>query len=104
MSPVLEKLAAEIPIPETGMTKTPLVLPTGAHVMGFGFAAGYELKQHTAPADVLLHFLEGEAEVTLGEEQRQVSAETVIQIPANLPHSVRATTGVKMLLVLLRSA
>lgn len=95
--------AAEIVIPETGMSKKLLVQASGARVMGFGFAAGHELKEHTAPADVLLHFLEGAAEVTVGEEQKNVRAGSVEHIPARVPHSVRAVTPVKMLLVLLQS-
>ena len=48
--------------------------------MGFGFAAGHELKEHTAPVDVILHFIDGEAEVTLGDEQKQVRGGTMIHL------------------------
>ena len=95
--------AAEIAIPESGMTKKLLIQATGARVMGFGFAAGHELKEHTAPADVLLHFLEGEAKVMLAGEVTKVHAGDMVHIQARLPHSVRALTPLKMLLILLQN-
>jgi quercetin dioxygenase-like cupin family protein len=72
--------------------------------MGFGFAAGHELKEHTAPGDVLLYFVEGQAEVTLPGSVQVAGAGSMLHIPARLPHSVRAVTPVKMLLTLLPTA
>jgi quercetin dioxygenase-like cupin family protein len=48
----------------------------------------------------MLHFLEGEAEVTLGEEKYEVGEGAWAHMRARLPHSVRAKTEVKMLLLL----
>jgi quercetin dioxygenase-like cupin family protein len=100
---LIENAAEQIVIPESGMTKK-LLLDAGVRMMGFGFAQGHELKEHTAPVDVMLHFLKGEAEVTLAGESKQIQAGAVIHIPARLPHSVRAVTQLKMLLVLLPAA
>ena len=96
--------AAEIVIPETGMSKKLLVQANGARVMGFGFAAGHALKEHTAPGDVILYFVDGEAEVTLSGSPQVVGSGSMLHIPARLPHSVRAVTPVKMLLTLLTTA
>ncbi len=54
----------------------------------FGFAAGQELSEHTAARPAILHFLQGEARLTLGS-------------PPHLPHSVYAETTVVMLLTML---
>ncbi|MEO5922668.1 MAG: cupin domain-containing protein [Bryobacteraceae bacterium] len=97
---LIENAAEQIAIPTTGMVKK-LLLNVGVRIMGFGFAPGHELKEHTAPADVILHFLEGEATVTMASETKHVAAGSLVHIPANLPHSVLATTALKMLLVLL---
>ncbi|MEI9812027.1 MAG: cupin domain-containing protein [Acidobacteriota bacterium] len=89
-----------IAIPADGLTKQLLLQAAHVRVLGLGFAAGHLLKEHTAPVDVMLHFVEGEAEVTLGGDHKQVRAGSLIHIPARLQHSVRAVTPVKMLLVM----
>jgi quercetin dioxygenase-like cupin family protein len=68
----------------------------------FGFAAGQELSEHTASSAAILHFIEGEAELTLGTENQVAQAGTWIHMAANLPHSVKARTRLVMLLLLLR--
>lgn len=67
----------------------------------FGFAPGTELSEHTAARPAVIHFLEGEAELVLGEEKKSAKAGTWVHMPANLPHSIHAITGVRMLLLLL---
>jgi quercetin dioxygenase-like cupin family protein len=66
----------------------------------FGFAEGQELSEHTASKPAILHFLTGEADVTLGEDPVTAQEGTWIHMPANLSHSVVAKTPVVMLLLL----
>jgi quercetin dioxygenase-like cupin family protein len=49
-----------------------------------------------------MHFLSGEAEVTLGDERVSAKADTWIHMQPNLKHSIRASTAVSMLLLLLK--
>jgi quercetin dioxygenase-like cupin family protein len=67
----------------------------------FGFAAGQELSEHTAARPAILFFLEGRANLTLGEAAHDVRAGAWVHMAAHLPHSVYALTPVKMLLMLL---
>jgi quercetin dioxygenase-like cupin family protein len=67
----------------------------------FGFAAGQELSEHTAAKPAILHFLAGEAQLTLGEDELEARPGTWVHMPAHLPHSVVAQTQVVMLLLLL---
>jgi quercetin dioxygenase-like cupin family protein len=97
----IETVAAEIEIPGSGMSKRVLLQEPHVRAMGFGFAAGHELKEHTAPVDVVLHFINGEAEVTLAGERKPARAGTIIHIPKGMPHSVESQTPVKMLLMML---
>ena len=69
----------------------------------FGFAAGQELSEHTASQPAVLHFLQGEADLTLGEDEMQAQAGTWVHMPPNLPHSVEAKTPVVMLLLLMQA-
>ena len=50
-----------------------------------------------------MHFLTGEADVTLGTDQVTAHPGTWIHMPARLPHSIRTKTPVVMLLTLLKT-
>ena len=73
-------------------------------VLAFPFEPGQSLDEHTAPHPAILHFLEGEADVTIGEEAVDARAGTWVHMAPNLPHSIRARTPVRMLLLILRTA
>lgn len=66
----------------------------------FGFAAGQELSEHTAARPAILHFLSGEAHLTLGGDAMDARPGTWVHMPAKLPHSVFAKTPVQMVLLL----
>jgi quercetin dioxygenase-like cupin family protein len=65
----------------------------------FAFTQQQELKTHTAPVEVLLTVLEGEAMFTLGTTVSLIKTGEVIRIPANEPHAIRAIGNFKMLLI-----
>ena len=71
-------------------------------VVLFGFAAGQELSEHTASTPAIIHILQGEAALTLGEQHREAGPGTWVHMPAKLPHALLAKTPVLMLLLLLR--
>ena len=75
----------------------------GLRVILFGFAPGETLSEHTSSYPAVLHFLEGEAAVTLGEDAIAAAPGTWVHMPAHLPHSIEAQTTVKMLLLMLIS-
>jgi quercetin dioxygenase-like cupin family protein len=68
----------------------------------FGFAAGQELSEHTASTPAVMHFLKGEAAVTLGDDRTEVGPGAWIHMTAGLRHSIQAHTPVVMLLLLLK--
>lgn len=72
-------------------------------VLALPFEAGQTLEEHNAPHPAVLHFLEGEADVTLGSDQVEASAGTWIHMPPHLPHSIHARTRVVMLLLVFRT-
>ena len=67
----------------------------------FGFAPGQELSEHTAARPAILHFLKGEAELTLGKDASVAHQGTWAHMEAHLPHSILARTEVVMLLIML---
>jgi quercetin dioxygenase-like cupin family protein len=70
----------------------------------FTFAAGQELSEHTSAQTAVLHFLQGEADVTLGDDSMAAQAGTWIHMAPRLPHSIVAKTPVVMLLLMVKGA
>ena len=99
---LLTDLAQQVEIPRDGILSRTLYQDDYVKVVLFGFDKGQDLSEHTASMPALLHFVQGEADLTLGSEQCKATAGTWVYMAPNLPHSVVATTPVVMLLVLLR--
>ncbi|RMH01111.1 MAG: cupin [Chloroflexi bacterium] len=99
----IENLPAELPeIPPDSIVSRQILRTNEMTVTLFGFASGQELSEHTAAFPAVLHFLAGEATVTLGSERFTATADSWIYMPAKLPHSIVAHKKVAMLLILLR--
>jgi quercetin dioxygenase-like cupin family protein len=69
----------------------------------FGFDAGEALSEHTAGTPAIIHILEGEATLTIGQAVHTVGPNTWVHLPARQTHSLVAHTRVVMLLLLLRA-
>ena len=95
----LDSLMPEIPVESIVSRK--VFSSEHCKVTLFGFAAGEELTEHTAASPAILHFLAGEADLTLGNEMATAVPGSWVYMPAHLPHSVAAKTDVTMLLYLL---
>lgn len=96
-------LAREAEPPDDGILSRTLFDDDHVKAIIFGFAPGEELSEHTASMPAILHFLEGEATVTLGDDRVNARRGTWIHMPARLQHSISATTPVTLLLLLLKS-
>ena len=71
-------------------------------IVVFGFDAGQELSEHTASMPAILHFIQGDVELILGDDQHKAGPGSWAHMPAHLPHSVKANTPTVMLLYLLK--
>ena len=71
-------------------------------VVLFDFAQGEELSEHTASMPAVLHFLRGEARLTLGDDTLEAKSGTWVHMPKGLRHSIQAQTPVVMLLLLVK--
>lgn len=97
--PDMEELISEVP-PDSIVSRTFFEGDQMKSIL-FGFAQNQELSEHTASKPAVLHFLSGEAEVTLGKDPVAAKEGTWIHMPANLPHSIVAKTPVLMLLIMI---
>ena len=95
-------LAKEILPPDKGILSHTLFNDDRLKVVLFGFAQGEELSEHTASMPAVLHFLQGEAKLTLGDETVEAQPGTWVHMPKGMRHSIQAKTAVVMLLLLLK--
>jgi quercetin dioxygenase-like cupin family protein len=70
----------------------------------FAFDAGEELSEHTAPFDALVLTVSGALVLTIGDVDVHTAPHTIVLMPANVPHAVRASEASRMLLIMLREA
>ena len=92
-------LQQEFALPEKGILSRVLHKDEKVNVTLFGFAAGEELSAHSAPTPAVLYFLEGKAELQLGEDLVKAEAGSFVYMPPMLSHGISAKTGLRMLLV-----
>ncbi len=83
------------------VSKEILKTETGT-VTVFAFDAGQGLSEHTAPFEVLVNIIDGEAEATISGNTHSLTDGQMIIFPANQPHSLKANKRFKMLLVMLK--
>ncbi len=95
-------LAKEVQPPDKGILSRTLFNDDRMKVVIFGFGQDEELSEHTASMPAVLHFLRGEATVTLGDDKHEAKAGTWVHMPTGLRHSIRAKTPVVMLLLLMK--
>ena len=100
---VTADLIKEVDIPDRGILSRTLYNDDDVKVVLFGFSAGHELSAHTAPMPASLYFLRGDAELTLGDDTREVHAGAFAHMPAFLNHAIVAKTPLAMLLIMMKA-
>ena len=98
----ISDLAREVQPPDKGILSRTLFNDDRLKTVLFGFAQGEELSEHTASMPAVLHFLHGEAKLTLGDDTLEGRPGTWVHMPTGLRHSIQAKTPVVMLLLLLK--
>jgi quercetin dioxygenase-like cupin family protein len=95
-------LAREAQPPDKGILSRTLCNDDRFKAVLFGFAQNEELSEHTASMPAVLHFLNGEARLTLDDATVEAKPGTWIHMPKGMRHSIQAKTPVVMLLLLLK--
>lgn len=70
----------------------------------FAFAKGEEISSHSSGGDAMVYLLDGEADITIGENTFHVKKGETIVMPAGIAHALLATEKFKMLLVVVFKA
>ena len=99
-----EPLALEDLITPTaqGIASRVLARTAAGNITLFAFDAGEELSEHTAPFDALVLTLSGTLILTIGGREVRTSPQSIVLMPATVPHAVRASEASRMLLIMLR--
>jgi quercetin dioxygenase-like cupin family protein len=97
----LESLVTPTP---QGIASRVLARTAAGNITLFAFDAGEEFSEHTAPFDALVFTLSGALTLTIGGVNVQTAPQTVVLMPANVPHAVHAAEPARMLLIMLREA
>lgn len=96
-------LAAAVAYQEGSVVSRTVVDKKVGTVTLFAFAAGQGLSEHTAPFDAVVQVIDGEAQVNVAGTDYRVGTGEMIIMPANHPHSLRATVPFKMMLIMIRA-
>ena len=99
----LANLQQEFVLPEKGILSRVLHKDDYVNVTLFGFSAGQELSAHSAPTPAVIYFLEGEAEVQLGEDKVQARSGSFVYMHPMLTHGILAKSPLRMLLVQMKN-
>jgi len=84
------------------VSKEILNKPSGTITL-FAFDQGQGLSEHSAPYDAFVLAVDGSAEITVAGTMNIVNSGESILMPANSPHSLKATKPFKMLLTMIKS-
>jgi quercetin dioxygenase-like cupin family protein len=85
-----------------GIASRVLARTAAGNITLFAFDAGEELSEHTAPFDALVLTLSGALTLTIGGREVRTTPQSLVLMPANVPHAVHATEATRMLLIMLR--
>jgi quercetin dioxygenase-like cupin family protein len=96
---LIDNLLTQLPeIPPDSIVSRTFYADDRLKAILFGFAAGQELSEHTAARPAILHFLQGQARLTLGDHATTAGPGTWVYMQPHLSHSIYAETAVVMLL------
>jgi quercetin dioxygenase-like cupin family protein len=87
-----------------GIASRVLARTAAGNITLFALDAGKEIAEHSSPFDALVMTLSGALTLTIGGRKVATASQTIVLMPASVPHAVRATEASRMLLIMLRES
>jgi quercetin dioxygenase-like cupin family protein len=84
------------------VSKTIIDKPVGTVTL-FAFDASQGLSEHQTPYDAFVQIVEGTGIIIIDGKEIEAKTGSIIIMPANIPHAVRAKEKFKMLLTMIRA-
>lgn len=97
------KMADLVSYQDDSVVSRQITKAEAGNVTLFAFDNGQELSEHTAPFDALVYILDGAADISISGQPYSLDTGDAIVMPANQPHSIKATKRFKMLLTMIRA-
>ena len=88
---------------ESSVVSRTLINKNTGTVTLFAFDKDQGLSQHTAPYDAMVYLIDGQAEIIIAGKSHEVREGEILIMPANKPHSLKAVSKFKMLLIMIKS-
>jgi quercetin dioxygenase-like cupin family protein len=85
-----------------GIASRVLARTAAGNITLFAFDTGQELSEHTTPFDALVLTLSGSLTLTISGRTVITTPQSLVLMPAKVPHAVHATEASRMLLIMLR--
>jgi quercetin dioxygenase-like cupin family protein len=102
---VIPDLLTELPVPCDGTLSRALHTSDTLRLVGFAFAEGQQLTEHSSALEVVIQVVSGRLRLTLGDaDPVEVGTSGWVHMPPRLPHSVLALEPSVMLLTMLPRA
>lgn len=98
----MQNLANLINYQEGSVVSRELLKTENGSITLFAFGKDEGLSKHQTPFDVFVYLLDGKAEIIVGDKINQLSTGEFLQIPANIPHKLKALENFKMLLTMMK--
>lgn len=98
------KLAEAAQVSPAGIVSRTLLQTPEVRVVLFTFADGQELTTHTSARRAVAHVLEGVCDFFFADRWERLAAGTLLHIPPNHPHAVRAGAGAFSMLLTLAAS
>ena len=102
-TPSVKPLAALIDYQAGTVSSRTLIKKPATTVTIFAFDQGEGLSEHTAPFDAMVYAVDGEVEIRISGQPYRLKTGDTVTMPANQPHSLRAITPFKMLLIMAKA-
>lgn len=97
-------LAEAAQVSASGIVSRTVLQSPELRVVLFTFAEGQELTMHASPRRALVHILDGGCEFFLAGRWQNLAGGTLLHLPPNHPHAVRAHAGAFSMLLTLGAA
>jgi len=99
----IRQLLDKLQPPESGKKSIVVSDDDNTKIVLFAFAAGAGLAEHVARLPAIIQIIQGEAQLTIANDQVDGKPGTWIPMEPRTPHSIAATRPVVMLLTMVKN-
>ena len=100
---IIFNLENSIEYTDGGVISKQITKSKAGNITLFSFDKEQGLSEHTAAYDAFAQILDGETEITINGNLYHLKKGESIIMPANIPHSLKATERFKMLLTMIKN-